>query len=525
MPPATHAGPDDVAVRAIRACFRFDVSLTGGQKGVGRGEPMKRILGIFALGVLAVLAVVLIRTARFASKQIPVEPAAPVALDRQALATRLAQALPFQTVSHQDAGILDREAFLGLQRYLAAHFPLVHARLQRETVNDYSLLYTWQGSEPGRKPALLLAHLDVVPVEPGTEHKWSYPPFEGRIADGYIWGRGALDDKCSVLAILEAVETLLHDGFQPRATVLLAFGHDEEVGGEHGATQIVDRLHSRGVEADYVLDEGGAVTQGVVPGVAAPVALVGIAEKGSVSVELVVNAEGGHSSSPPPHTAAGLLSTAVHQVEHHQMPVELRGASLRFFESVGPEMPFVYRMLFANLWLFGGLVERQLVATPATNATVRTTTAATMLEGGVKENVLPTTARAVVNFRILPGDSVQGVIEHVRRAVNDPRVGIRPLDGSREPSPESPVDVPSFALLQRTIRAVFPNAVVAPYLTIGGTDARGYAPLTKNIYRFTPVIADYSDLVRIHGTNERLSLENYERSVQFFVQLIKNSGS
>jgi carboxypeptidase PM20D1 len=485
---------------------------------------MKRILTFAGLTVLALLAVVVIRTLRFTSQQMPVQPAAPVALDRQAVATRLAQALQFQTISHQDPDQLDREQFLGLHRYLAEQFPLVHARLKRETVNDYSLLYTWEGTEPTRKPVLLLAHMDVVPVEPGTEEKWTQPPFAGHIADGFIWGRGAIDDKCNVVAVLEAVETLLRAGFQPRAPVLLAFGHDEEIGGERGAQQIVALLRSRGVQPEYVLDEGGVIIQGMVPGISVPVAAIGIAEKGSVSVELVVHAAGGHSSSPPPHTAVGIVSAAVERVENNQMPVELRGATLNFFNAVGPEMPFAYRTVFANLWLFSSLLGRQLVATPAANATVRTTTAATMIDGGVKENVLPTTARAVINFRILPGDSIDGVVDHVRRAVNDPQVEIRPLSGAREPTSDSPVDTPSFAQLTRTIREIFPGTLVAPYLTVGGTDARSYEPLTKNIYRFTPVVADPSDLVRLHGTNERLSVENFERAVQFFVQLIKNSG-
>lgn len=486
---------------------------------------MKRLLTFLALATLALVALLLVRTMRFTSKQITVQPVQPVALDRQAIAARLAHALEFQTVSHQDPAQLDREQFLALHRYLAEQFPLVHSRLKREAVNDYSLLYTWEGTEPRRKPVLLLAHMDVVPVEPGTEEKWTHPPFAGRVADGFIWGRGSMDDKGSVFAVLEAVETLLRAGFQPRASVLLAFGHDEEVGGDHGAMQIVALLQARKFEPEFVLDEGGAIVQGMVPGVAAPVAAVGIAEKGSVSLELLVRAAGGHSSSPPPHTAVGTVSAAVERVENNQMPVELGGVTGHFLDAVGPEMSFGLRVVMANLWLFGGVVQRQLVGTPATNATVRTTTAATMIDGGVKENVLPTTARAVINFRILPGDTSEGVVEHVRRVVNDPQVEISVLPGSREPTEDAPVDAPSFTLLARTIREIFPAALVAPYLTIGGTDARSYAPLTKNIYRFTPVVADPSDLVRLHGTNERMSLENFEHAVRFFVQLIKNSGA
>ncbi len=486
---------------------------------------MKRTLAVLALGLAVLLGVVLLQASRFTSKQLAVDPAPAVTLDRQALAERLAGALRFQTISHQDDRDVNGDEFRALHRYLAEKFPLVHARLQRETVNDYSLLYTWQGSEPARKPIVLLSHLDVVPVEPGTESLWHYPPFEGRIAEGYIWGRGALDDKFGVLGILEAVEILLRGDFRPRTTVYLAFGHDEELGGERGAAPIAALLASRGVAAEYVLDEGGAVMSGILPNLAVPVACVGIAEKGSVSIELLVHAEGGHSSAPPPSTAIGIASTAVHQLEVNQMPAGLGGPMRYFIAYVGPEMPFVYRLVFGNLWLLGPLVERQLVGAAATNASIRTTTAATIIEGGVKENVLPSSARAVVNFRIMPGDSVQSVIDHARRVVNDPRVEVRPMAGAREPSRESPIDTPGFALLQRTIRQVYPGVIVAPYLTIGGTDARNYGALTPSVYRFTPIVGDPSDLARLHGTNERKSVEHYERTVQFFLQLIKNSAS
>jgi len=484
---------------------------------------MKTLFRLIAVGLIVLVAVIAIRTLRFTSKQVKVSPAPAQALDQQALANRLAQALRFQTVSHQDPAALDREAFLGLQGYLAQQFPLVHARLKRETIHDYTLLFTWQGSDPVRRPIVLMSHLDVVPVEPGTEAKWSYPAFGGSIAEGFIWGRGALDDKFGVLAILEAVERLLQQDFQPSPTIYLAFGHDEEIGGDRGAKEVAALLRARGVDAEFVLDEGGAIVSGVVPNVSAPMALIGIAEKGNVSVDLTVRTEGGHSSSPPPHTAVGIVSAAVQNVENHPMPAGLRGPSRQTFEYVGPELPLWQRMVLANLWLFGGMLERFLTASPATNATLRTTTAATMIEGGIKDNVLPASARAVVNFRVLPGDSIDRVVEHVRQAVNDPRVEVQLTYPGNEASSESPTDTTSFALLARTIREVYPDAIVAPYLTIGGTDARHYSVISRNIYRFTPIVGTAADLARMHGTNERISVQDYARAVQFFMQLIKNS--
>ena len=371
-----------------------------------------------------------------------------------------------------------------------------------------------------------MAHIDVVPAEPETEGDWTCPPFEGRIAEGYIWGRGALDYKEAVLGILEAVETLLGEGFRPRRTVYLAFGHDEEVGGQGGAAQIADLLHSRGVELEFVLDEGLAITEGIAPNVAKPVALVGIAEKGCVSVELTVESEGGHSATPPEHTAIGLLSTAIHKLERRQLPARMEAPARQLFTHLAPEMSFAMRMVFANLWLLGGLVKRQLAAAPATNALIRTTTAATIIEAGVKENVLPVKARAVVNFRMLPGDSMASVLEHVRQTVDDPRVTVKLLgDRKSEPSFVSNTDSPSFKALVRTIRQVFPEVVVTPGLVLGATDSRHYARVSDNIYRFIPIWVRPGDLDRVHGTDERISIKDYEQVVRFYIQLIRNSDS
>jgi len=262
-----------------------------------------------------------------------------------------------------------------------------------------------------------------------------------------------------------------------------------------------------------------------VSGIFKPVALVGIAEKGYVSIELTVEGVGGHSSMPPLQTAVGILSTAIHKLEQNQFPARLEGATGQMFDYLAPEMPFGMRMLFANLWLFGGLVESQLAASPAANATIRTTTAATMFEGSIKDNVLPTNARAVVNFRILNGDSIPSVIEHVRRTIDDLRVQINPVGQlASDPSPVSTLNSPNFDVLQRTIRQVFPEVLVAPGQFVAATDSRHYAELSRDIYRFCPIWAGPGDLDGIHGTNERISIENYEQIVRFYIQLIHNSA-
>jgi len=479
---------------------------------------IKRILLVVGLAVLGLIVVVVVNTLRFSSRQVQIQAVRDITVDSGPLAERLAKAIQFKTIAYTNP-----DAFLGLLAYLEQAFPTVHESLVRQVVNDYSLLFRWPGSEPNRKPVLLMAHLDVVPVEPGTEEKWVHPPFSGRIADGFVWGRGTLDDKASALAILEAVEYLLQADYRPERTIYLAFGHDEEVGGKKGAAQIATLLTQQNVQLEYVLDEGLGITQGLIPGVSCPAALIGIAEKGYVSVELSVRAEGGHSSMPPPHTAIGVLSAAVCSMERNPMPARLDGAVRTLFEVVGPEMTFSQRLVFANLWLFGPLVKRQLAASPATNAGIRTTTAATVIEGGVKYNVLPGQARAVLNFRILPGDSAEAVLDHIRKTIDDDRIAIKVVEGPDAPSLVSNVDAPGYRIIERTIRQVCSDVVVAPALVLGATDSRHFAGLTKNIYRFSPSLVTGEHLARVHGTNERIAVENYAELVRFYVQLLRNS--
>jgi carboxypeptidase PM20D1 len=483
---------------------------------------------LLVLAFFALAGVLLYKTLRYPSKQVQVAAAPDVQVNANAAAEHLAQALRFQTISNADPAQTKPDEFLKLHDYLAQTFPRTHAALTREVVAGYSLLYKWPGQDDHLKPILLLAHMDVVPVEPGTETQWTQPPFEGRIADGYVWGRGALDDKAAVVGILEAVEQLLSEGYRPRRTIYLAFGHDEELGGLAGAPNLAALLNSRGVTPEYVLDEGGAITEGILKGVSRPVAVLCTAEKGFVSVELTVESTGGHSSAPPPQTAIGMLSAAVDRLETQQMPAALNGVAEQTFAYVGPEMNFLPRVALANLWLMRPLVVRQLTAAPATNALLRTTTATTIFTGGVKDNVLPSHARAVVNFRILPGDTVAGVLEHVRRTVNDPRVKIDVLKNgtpTSEPSPISATDVMGYRVIERTIRELFPTTVVTPSLVIGATDARHYTKLSPNIYRFIPARLHADDLERIHGRDERLSVENFAQFIKFYRQLIRNSDS
>jgi carboxypeptidase PM20D1 len=486
---------------------------------------VKRILLLLLVVVVLVGTVVVVRTLQFHSRQIAVEPAAGLTVDANAAAGRLADALKFRTISYQDSTQFDAAEFRAFRAFLDQAFPRTHATLNREIVGAFGLLYRWTGSDSALGPVVLMAHQDVVPVEPGTESRWTYPPFEGRIADGFVWGRGAMDDKGNLMAELEAIETLLSQNAVPRRTVYLASGYDEEVGGSRGAASIARLLHERGVHPAFVLDEGGALVSGMVPGVKEPVAMVGIAEKGYLTLDLTVQAEGGHSSMPPRQTAIGILSAALDELEEHPVPGGIRGPTAEMFAYLGPELPFSMRLFFANRWLFGPLLARGFGAQAAGNAMLRTTTAPTMFQAGVKENVLPSSAHAVVNFRLLQGDSIAGIVDYVRRTIDDPRVKVEIAPTFKtEPSPVSPVESDAFRLLARTIREVVPSAIVVPWLVVGGTDSRYFTALTGNVYRFSGVPVGPSDPERAHGTNERMSVSGYEQNVKFYVQLIRNAA-
>jgi carboxypeptidase PM20D1 len=482
---------------------------------------MQRLIAFAILPFLLVAVVVAVRTLAFQSRQLTIASIPPRDIgDRTVVASHLARALQIQTITGESTA-----AFLELHEYLESAFPRVHQTLRKETVNEYSLLYTWEGSDSSARPILLLSHLDVVPVEPGTLDDWTYPPFAGLVAEGYIWGRGALDVKVGAVGILEAVETLLREGFRPRRTIYLAFGHDEERGGHEGAAQIARLLDSRGVELEYVLDEGMAITEGIMPGVDRPVALVGVADKGKVALELTAHGRGGHASMPKLPTGIGILGKALQRLEYDQPAPSIRGATRLLFDYAGPEMSVPLRTAFANRWLFGKLIVRKLVKSPETNALVRTTLASTIIQGGVEEDVLPSVARAVVNVRIQPGDSIAGAVAHVRRVIDNTCVSVRVLEHTAfEPSRVSDVGSESFDVMQRTIHEIFPDAVVAPSLVAARIDARHYEALTVNSYRFLPMRLQRDDLKRIHGTNERIAVDQYLDIVRFYARLIENSG-
>lgn len=479
-----------------------------------------------AAGLLVVISVVLFRSMTHQTRQIQVKPSNADTFDSLSLANRLSKAITFKTIFDQDPAHFKPDEFAKFHDFLEQTYPRVHATLKREVVAGHSLLYTWMGQDEKADPILLAAHMDVVPADPESQGVWEYPPFEGRISDGYIWGRGSLDDKCSVMGILESLEKLLQEGFTTHRTMYIAFGHDEEVGGQNGSVKIAALLRSRGVNLDFVLDEGLSITEGIMPNMTKPAALVGIAEKGCVSMELAAKSEGGHSMMPPQQTAIGILSNAVSKLEKNQFPTRMELPVQKMFQTLAPEMPLGMRVVFSNLWLFEGLVKKKLASAPRTNALVRTTTAPTIFQAGVKENVLATHARAVVNYRLLPGETVEMVTQHIRKTINDPSIEIKALEGFRDdPSPFSDTNSSGYRTIELSIRQAFPEAIVAPGLVLAATDSRHYIPLARNVYRFSPIRLTSEDLPRIHGNDERIPVEDYTRVVLFYTQFIRNAGA
>jgi carboxypeptidase PM20D1 len=435
----------------------------------------------------------------------------------------LSEAVQVRTVSFSDRTLVDLGEFDRFHALLERLYPLTHERLHKTAIG-HSLFYLWKGSDTaqgdrgnqGKRPVALMSHMDVVPAD---EEGWEYPPFSGAVADGYVWGRGSIDMKFGLITILEAIEELLEEGFVPSRDIYMISTCDEETGGQSSICQIAERLGSEGVRFDWVLDEGGVVGEGMMSGVDKPLAAVGVAEKGYLDLELSVGMEGGHSSMPGRTTSVGLLSQAIARLAARQMPSRLVGPVREFFKQVSPHVGLGRRLVFANTSLFAPLIKRVMLGSPETAAMIRTTTAPTMISGSAKPNVLAARASAVVNFRLLPGDTVRDVVSHVTKVVGDNRVEIKVLAESPA-STVSPMDGLGFRLIEKCIGQHYPDAVVVPYLLTGSTDSKSLEPLASGVYRFTPCRLTKKDITRMHGVNERVSTENIEKAVRFFKTVI-----
>lgn len=480
------------------------------------------ILIILLVVILFIAAFMLMRTTLAMRAQPPVEPLETVPVEAEIIARHLAEAIQIESISQSPPVPLPERELKQLHRLFEKLYPRTHATLHRDVIGSGGLLYAWPGRNPALPAVVLMGHMDVVPVDPANLEQWTHPPFSGAIADGFVWGRGTLDCKGQVVAILEAVESLLKRDFQPERSIYLAFGQDEEVGGHAGAQSMAARLQEKGVELFAVLDEGGSLVTDSIPGTDGMVALIGNAEKGHLCLKLGVESTPGHSAMPPRDTAIRVLSEAILRLDPEIMPVRM-DAFQAMYRALGSSASFSMQFVMSNLWLLKGVLRKRLAALPTAAATVRTTLAPTLISGGVKENILPSQAQAVINLRLLPGDSLLSVVERVTRAVNDERVHIEALEDSGwEASPVSATDTAIYASLSRITRQLYPEAAIAPFLVVGATDSRYFAPLCPQVFRFAPVPLSSQDLGRVHGIDERISIEALGKLVLFYTAILQD---
>ncbi|MEE4146301.1 MAG: M20/M25/M40 family metallo-hydrolase [Halieaceae bacterium] len=428
-------------------------------------------------------------------------------------AERLGSAVRFKTISYQDHDQVDYSEFAAFHRFMRDSFPRVFGALEVETINGYSLLLRWPGSDGALPPVLFTAHMDVVPVEPGTEQDWQHPAFDGVVADGRIYGRGTLDDKVGVMGLLEAAEQLLAAGFSPARTVYFAFGHDEEISGRQGAKAIAARMRELGLHFSWMVDEGGMLVSDNPLLAGKTMAMVNIAEKGYLTLTLRTTGEGGHSSNPPAVSSIGRLANALARIEAKPFPPRLVEPVEAMLEALAPHMEQPERLVFENLWLTDGLVAGNMAKERTTAPFVRTTTALTMFNGGVKENVVPQRAEARVNFRLLPGDTPASVVDYIAGVVDDPLVEIS-YEAWDEMPPVAEYPGSGYGVIQAAIERVYPDAVVVPSMLMAVTDTRHYIDLVDNQYRFHGVRMATSQATSIHGTDEYVDVDSYEKSIE-----------
>lgn len=461
-----------------------------------------------------------------------------VEVDLDGAVKRLSKAVTFPTISNQDRDDFDAKAFTDYHKFLEQSYPLVHKTLKKEVLGDprpYSLLYTWEGKDPSLEPALFYAHQDVVPVPADSRDQWEVDPFAGTVQDGYIWGRGVLDDKNQIHGILEAAEMRIKEGWQPSRTIYFVFGQDEEVGGPEGAKYIADVLEQRGIKRfAYVMDESAPLTPGIFPGIEENTALIGIAQKGFISLELKIDGVGGHSSQPPVESNIGILANAVTKLEAAQFPYRIHPAVRSQYRYMGPELDPDQQPLYAAV-AFGkdGEItdlEQQFIDVMAQNQVTRamlhTTIAVSMFNAGVKDNVLPPSATAVVNFRPMPGDTPEVIIQHVKDAIQDDRITVRDISASTPATNIAEVGNDAYNMLEKTIRQIWGNdLMVSPFFVIGGSDskhfqARDFAP---DVYTITALqLENTKEFEGFHGVNERILVEEFGKSIGFFYTIFEN---
>lgn len=472
---------------------------------------------IAALSVFALLfSVIIIRALLFKATVTEKSNSKQIEIDTEKAISDLAAIIKCKTISHKSISDDDEEEFIRFKLLLPTLFPGIYEKCEYTEIGSRGLLYKYSGKSSA-SPSVLMAHFDVVSAE---ESEWSKKPFDADIENGYLWGRGTLDTKASLNAAMQALESYIASGKTPENDIYLAFSGNEEVNGD-GAPGIVDLFEKQGITPAVVLDEGGAVVSNVFPGVESPCALIGIAEKGMLNVEFSYSGNGGHSSSPKSKTPIGALCRACVSVERKSFPFRFTDASYHMFNTLAKYSNFAYRMIFANLWFFSPLINHICKKNGGEmNALLRTTCAFTQMEGSKGANVIPAKAKMIANFRILPGETMESVLTHIKRAVKDPEISINTI-GGMNPSSVSDVNSAGYSKLKSTVSEVWNDAIVSPYLMFACSDSRHWGRICNNVYRFSPMKLSADERASIHGNNEKISLEAIKKSVEFYARFIE----
>ena len=431
---------------------------------------------------------------------------------------RLSKAIQIRTISYDDPAKYDSTVFYQFKHLLEQSYPLIHTNLKRIIFNDFSFLYEWPGRNNLFEPYVLMAHSDVVPVEEEALSLWKVPPFSGEVITDTIWGRGTVDDKGSLIAILEAVEYLLSSHYTPERTIYLCFGHDEEISGNLGGREMSDWFRQQKIKPELVLDEGLEVMNKKFPGLKKPVALIGVAEKGYATFDLRVEKNGGHSSAPENETAIDILVSALNRLQDKKSPAKLIPLVDTFFRKIKGNLPYSIRSAVNNQWLFKKAILRQMEKTYVTNAIIRTTLVTTIIKSGIKDNVIPTIATATVNCRILPGETLNEVESFISKVIKDERVKVTRTINCWEVPPFTSHTGPAYKSIEKLAQQFFPDATAAPFFVIGATDSRYFRTISEGVINFNPVV----DSDGVHGINERRSTQDFERMIRFYIQLIKS---
>ena len=466
--------------------------------------------------LVILIAVILIRTLRFVPEKQSASVPEAIQVDGDKATRDLAEMIKCKTISHRNSDEDDESEFLKFEKLLPELFPKVFAICSFEKVGNRGLLIRWQGKSPDA-PSVFMSHYDVVSVEAAD---WQKPAFDGILEDGFLWGRGTLDTKGTLNGILQAAELLISEGFVPNNDVYFAFGGNEEVSGD-GSYGIVQLFKQRGITPGLVLDEGGAVCTGVFPGVKKPIALIGTGEKGQLNIQYTVKGGGGHSSSPKANSPIIRLSRACLNVEKSSFKYTLSSPTAQLFNTAGRHSNFLYRMIFANQWIFGGVLGiYSKLAGGEFNAIVRTTTAFTQMSGSKGQNVIPAVATMVSNHRIIPGENVESVVAHVTKAVNDENVKVSVINGV-DPSVISRTDCEAYERVRSTVAETWQDTIVTPYLMVAGSDSRHWGEISDKVYRFSAMALSKEERGMIHGNDERIPVETIVRTVEFFARIMK----